>query len=86
MIPSTVSAVPTVISAQDRARQIQKELALLKKAAAILQAEFGANPLEPREMGYALTKGVKELSRELAASGFGPEARYNPFWADCRRR
>ena len=72
--------------AQDRVRQLQKELSLLQKATAILQAEFGVDPAEPRELGYALTKGVKELRVELAASGFGPEAGYNPFWADCRRR
>ena len=72
---------------QERLRQLQKELSTLRRAAAILQAEFGADPTQPREMGYALCKGLKELQREYrACGGKEPEDRYNPFWSDSRRR
>ncbi len=83
---TSASTVSRTAPAQDRVRQLQKELSLLQKATAILEAEFGVNPTEPRELGYALTKGVKELRVELAASGYRTEDRYNPFWSDCRRR
>ena len=85
---TTTSAVATSLLTvnQDRIRQIQKELGILKKAVSILEAEFGVDPMESRELGYALTKGVKELRQELRSAGYKQEDGYNPFWADCRRR
>ena len=48
-----------------RIRELDWEVNTLRRAAKILCREFGSDPKSSRELGYALLKGEKELTREL---------------------
>ena len=62
----------------ERVKHLKSLLRAIDSLSAALAAEFGSDPADPCEMGYALTQGARELRQELA--------RYTPFHSDSRRK
>ena len=66
----------------ERVKHLRTLLRDIDRISAALADEFGSDPGDPCEMGYALTHGARELRQELSRR----TDRYNPFHSDSRRK